>query len=90
MLVKKLKVIDEAGMHARPVSKITKTAAEFDGDFNMLYNDKKVNAKSLMMIMSLGIKCGDEFSFEMNGTDEEAFWQKLQAVLSEEKVAEEV
>ncbi len=90
MIVKKMKVIDEAGMHARPVSQLTKVASAFDGDVNFIYNDKKVNGKSIMMIMALGIKQGSEFSLELNGEKEEELWAELKQILIDEKVAEEL
>ncbi len=90
MIVKKMKVIDEAGMHARPVSQLTKVASDFDGEVNFIYNDKKVNGKSIMMIMALGIKQGSEFTLELNGEKEEELWEKLKEILIVEKVAEEI
>ncbi len=90
MLIKKMKVIDEAGMHARPVSQLTKVVSDFEGEVKLAYNEKEVNAKSIMMIMALGIKQGAEFELKIDGEKQEALWEELKQILVEGKVAEEI
>ncbi len=48
-------IIDETGIHARPATMLVQTASKFDSDVQLEYNAKKVNLKSIMGVMSLGV-----------------------------------
>lgn len=71
--MRKEKVIlqNETGLHARPASELAKLAGRFKCDINLSVNEKKANAKSILGIMSLGIKAKTEIEIECNGEDEE-------------------
>ncbi len=72
MVTKSVKVINEQGMHMRPAGILAKTAAVYkDCNITMNVNEKKVNAKALMQIMSACIKCGNTVEIVCEGTDEE-------------------
>lgn len=68
---KNLVIKNESGMHARPASIFVKKANEFKADIEIESNGKKVNAKSIMGILSLGISKGDEISIVADGEDSE-------------------
>lgn len=71
MVSKSVKVINEQGMHMRPAGILAKTAAAYkDCNITMNVNEKKVNAKALMQIMSACIKCGNTVEIVCDGTDE--------------------
>lgn len=63
---------DELGIHARPAGLLAKTAKCFSSEIVIEKNGKSVNATKLMMLMGLGIKCGDTITVSVNGEDEEA------------------
>ena len=69
---KKLTVINETGLHARPAGMFVKKAAEFKSTVEVIAKGKTVNAKSIMGIMSLGLGQGDELTVVANGEDQEA------------------
>ena len=71
--MKKEKVIvkNETGLHARPASELTKLASGFKSNVNIIVGDKKVNAKSILAVMSAGIKAYTEIEIECEGEDEE-------------------
>ena len=80
--MRKEKVIlqNETGLHARPASELAKLAGRFKCDINLSVNEKKANAKSILGIMSLGIKAKTEIEIECNGEDEmEAMTEILKA-----------
>ncbi len=80
--MRKEKVIlqNETGLHARPASELAKLAGRFKCDINLNVNEKKANAKSILGIMSLGIKAKTEIEIECNGEDEkEAMTEILKA-----------
>lgn len=64
-----IKVQNEDGLHARPAGVLAKTLAKFTSKVEMTAGSKKVNAKSIMSIMSLGLKGGDEIVFQSEGDD---------------------
>ena len=80
--MRKEKVIlqNETGLHARPASELAKLAGRFKCDIILSVNEKKANAKSILGIMSLGIKAKTEIEIECNGEDEkEAMTEILKA-----------
>ena len=77
--MKKEKIIlqNETGLHARPAAELVKLASTFKSDVNLTANEKTVNAKSILAIMSLGIKASTEIEIECNGEDEETAIQEI-------------
>ena len=68
---KNLTVINETGLHARPAGMFVKGASGFKSNIEIEANGRKVNAKSIMGVMSLGLSKGTEFTLIANGEDEE-------------------
>ncbi|WP_432665952.1 HPr family phosphocarrier protein [Wukongibacter baidiensis] len=66
-----IKISNESGLHARPAAIFVKTASQFNSGINIEFNGSSLNAKSIMNILSLGLKKGDEIKIIVNGTDEE-------------------
>ena len=80
--MKKEKVVlkNETGLHARPAGELAKLAGTFNCNININANGKTVSAKSILGIMSLGIKAKTEIEIECNGEDEkEAMTEILKA-----------
>ena len=65
-------VKDELGIHARPAGLIAKLAKSFASEVTIENKGKSVNATKLMMLMGMGVKCGDTVNFTIEGEDEEA------------------
>ncbi|GLC79067.1 HPr family phosphocarrier protein [Lacrimispora brassicae] len=73
-------VIKEAvGIHARPASLLAKEASGYKSSITLFKNEEKGDAKKLLSIMSLGIKCSETVRFVIEGEDEEAAACKLEA-----------
>lgn len=68
---KKVTIVNETGLHARPASMFVKKASEFKSAVELIYNGEKVNAKSIMGIMKLGLAKGTEVVISTSGEDEE-------------------
>ena len=49
-------VSDPVGLHARPATILVNQASKFTSNIKLVYNDKEVNLKSIMGVMSLGEK----------------------------------
>jgi phosphocarrier protein len=64
-------VTDPVGIHARPAGNLVKELKNFTCSIKMSGNGKTVDAKKLMMVMTLGIKQGQEVELTFDGPDEE-------------------
>ncbi|QMS85126.1 HPr family phosphocarrier protein [Candidatus Xianfuyuplasma coldseepsis] len=80
-------VIDEAGLHARPVSLLVAKASSHPNEITMWYKDKPYTMKSILMIMSLSVQQHDQFSIEVQGDNAEEILDSLEAILKENKLA---
>ena len=65
-------VKDELGIHARPAGMLVKEAKKYESTVMIVKGDRKADARKLMMLMSLGVKCGEEITVEAEGPDEDA------------------
>ena len=74
---------DELGIHARPAGLLVKKCAEFSCDIKIGRPDKMVDAKRVIGVMTLGMKCGDELTLTFDGADEEEAAVAVEAFLSE-------
>ena len=63
---------DAVGIHARPAGLLAKLAKEFSSTVLLEKGEKSVNVTKLMMLMGMGIKCGDTVTFKIEGDDEDA------------------
>jgi phosphocarrier protein len=88
MAEKQFKVISETGIHARPATLLVQTASRFNSDINLEYKGKKVNLKSIMGVMSLGIGQGAEITISTEGSDADDALNSLTETLSKEGLAE--
>jgi phosphotransferase system HPr (HPr) family protein len=70
MVRKKVRVLNKAGLHARPSSVLVKTASKFDADFYIEMKGYKVNGKSILGVMTLAAEEGAELELILDGDDE--------------------
>lgn len=82
MVTKKVKIQLENGLDARPVAMLVQVASKFDSRIYLLSDGKKVNAKSIMGMMSLGLDNGEEVTVSADGNDEEAAVAEIEKFLS--------
>ncbi|GBD90631.1 HPr-like protein Crh [bacterium BMS3Abin04] len=71
MIEKKVKIINNAGLHTRPAATIVKLAAKFKSDFYIYKDGLKINGKSIIGVMTLAAEKGSELLLTFNGEDEE-------------------
>ena len=65
-------ITDPVGIHARPAGLLVKEVKNYASLITVSKDGKSVDAKKLMMLMGLGVKCGDEVTVEVTGEDEES------------------
>lgn len=71
MKEKTFTITAETGVHARPATLLVNKAGQYESEVEVSYNDKTVNLKSIMGVMSLGIPKGAEIKVTATGGDEE-------------------
>ncbi|AIO19390.1 Phosphocarrier protein HPr [Candidatus Izimaplasma bacterium HR1] len=80
------KVIDESGVHARPAALIVNVANKYPDSIDIAYKGKTLTLKSIMLVMSLGIQCGDSFDIIISGDNEETALNEIEAILVENAI----
>ena len=76
-------ITDELGIHARPAGLLVKKCGEFKSDIRMGRPDKMVDAKRVIGVMTLAMKCGDELHLTFDGPDEAEAASAVEAFLKE-------
>lgn len=71
MYSREIVVKSQIGLHARPATFFIQKANEFSSGVWIARDDRKVNAKSLLGVLSLGITRGSTVTLTADGTDEE-------------------
>ena len=77
MIKEKVILQNETGLHARPAGELAKLAATFTCNINVSANGKTASAKSILGIMSLGIKTNTEIEIECDGEDEDKAMEEI-------------
>ena len=81
MYSKEIVVRCESGLHNRQATYFVQKANEFSSSIWLESENRKMNAKSLLGIMSLGIVTGATVTLIANGMDAEAAVEALEALL---------
>ena len=74
---KKVSIMNETGLHARPASEFVEKASKFSSEIKIIFGDREVNAKSIMGLLSLGISQGSEIKLKTDGEDSEEALKEL-------------
>ena len=82
-----LVIHNETGLHARPAKTLVNLAKSFESDIKIQHGKKKVNAKSMISVLTLGVKKAGRIYVEIDGEDEvaasEAIEQAVESGLGE-------
>ncbi|MED3572107.1 HPr family phosphocarrier protein [Cytobacillus praedii] len=70
MVEKDYRVIDSAGIHARPASLLVQVANQYNCDLDIMFNNRKANLKSIIGVMSLSIPLNSVIKISATGSDE--------------------
>lgn len=73
------------GLEARPVAMLVQVASQFESSVYVEYENKKVNAKSIMGMMTLALHSGDKVTVVTDGKDEDTAIAKIEEYLSQDK-----
>ena len=82
MIKKPVTIHLATGLQARPVAQLVQVASQYESEIMVEIGPKRVNAKSIMGMMTLGLDAGEEIMLSANGTDEEAAMSSMVQFLS--------
>ena len=83
MVSQKVRVRNKSGLHMRPASELTKIASLCKSKITINAGDKSVNPKSILLLMSAGIKAGTEIEIVCEGETEVEDLAKLVEAIEE-------
>jgi len=66
-----VEIVNKLGLHARASAKLTQLASQFKSDVWLTRNGRRVNAKSIMGVMTLAAAKGSQIEIETDGEDEQ-------------------
>lgn len=79
----KYTITDEMGIHARPAGLFVKEAAAFPCSVTIEKDGREVDAKRILGVMGLGVKCGQEITLRCDGEKEAEAIETLEKFLKE-------
>ena len=77
----KKKILNEEGLHARPAGVFAKAAAGYQSKVEVVFNGRRINAKSSMSLMTLGLTKDSEFELLIEGPDAEVALHQISQLI---------
>ena len=84
MVIKEVVINNQVGLHARPATFFIQKANEFKSSIWIEKDERRVNAKSLLGVLSLGIVKGTKINIIADGVDENQAIEMLTALIDSE------
>jgi len=84
MISKRITIKIPTGLEARPVALLVQVASQYESNIYVEIQEKKVNAKSIMGMMSLGIVEGEKVTISAKGPDEAKAIENIEKYLTSE------
>ncbi len=69
------------GLHARPASQVVHAATKYAGEVFLITEKGKVNAKSIMNIMGMGLMQGDKIRIQAEGDNPQSIENELKTII---------
>ncbi|MGF7108676.1 HPr family phosphocarrier protein [Treponema pedis] len=82
MISKTVKVQNRAGIHARPASLIAQKSNAFASDIFLCRDTSKINAKSVIGIITMAATYGTELTLTCEGPDEQAACDAIENIFN--------
>ena len=82
MITKKIQIQLQNGLEARPVAVLVQVASQYNSSIYVECDDRKVNAKSIMGMMTLGLTSGEDIMVSASGEDEQEAIENIEKYLS--------
>ena len=85
-IIKEIIVKNAQGLHARPAALFVQIASRYNSDVTIQKNNEKVNGKSIMGILTLGVQPGVKVILEINGDDADKVITELEELLTKDVI----
>ena len=82
MISKPITIGISSGLEARPIALLVQVASQYSSHIYLQSDQKRVNAKSIRGMMSLGLDAGERVTVSIDGVDENEAMEKIEAYLS--------
>ena len=82
MITKQIVINIPSGLEARPVALLVQVASQYECSIYVVSEEKRINAKSIMGMMSMGISTGETVTVEASGPDEQQAMENIEKYLS--------
>ena len=82
MITKSVEIKLPRGLEARPVAELVQLASKYESTVHIEAQSKKVNAKSIMGMMTLNLTSGEEVTLIADGSDENEAVADMESFLS--------
>jgi catabolite repression HPr-like protein len=83
MIKKSIKISCPNGLEPRPIAELVQVASKYESKIYLETESKRVNAKSIMGMMSLNLANGDLLTVTSEGNDEKAAMDEITSALKE-------
>lgn len=87
MIKRDIRINLESGLEARPIALLVQEASKYESNIYIQLGDRRVNAKSIMGMMSLGLDNGEQLEVSADGADEQAAVAGIESFLEGRKGA---
>ena len=77
-----LTIMNPLGLHARPAAKLVDCAARYTSEIRLTHQGQTIDAKSIMSVLMLAAPCGAILEVSLDGNDEQAAMEALEALFS--------
>ncbi len=78
-----VQVINKTGLHARPAAQVVRLATKFKSQIYAVKDDKRVDLKSLLDLLGLGVCQNDSFTICAEGKDENKAIEQITELIKE-------
>lgn len=82
MIKETIEITNKLGLHARAAAKLSHLANSFNSNIYLTYNGDRVDAKSLLGILTLAASVGNKITIETSGKDEKKAMEDIIALFN--------
>ena len=83
---KEIIIKNQQGLHARPAAMLVQLASRFNSSVNLQKGTEKVNGKSIMGILTLGVQRNNKIILEIDGDDAAQALKEIEELLTKEEI----
>lgn len=77
MVERSIRVVNPTGIHARPAAQVVDFVKKYPGTVEVIKGERVGNLKSILMVLSMGLKKDTDITLRVSGENEQAFLDSL-------------